>query len=145
MIEIGQFRVTIPTVQEWESFPYSSPSPEGIDSADTFYTNENGSKVVFYLTPGNHPRLWTDMDLFAKLESSSQWQQLLARDYVQLGRHRAIRVLSTIGPAVQVQYFFEADSATLLVAGYTFGSGEPVLASRFDSLFSGFQLTKVQA
>ena len=140
MIEIGQFRVTIPTVQEWESFPYSSPPPEGIASADTFYTNANGSKVVFYLTPGNHTRLWTDMDLFAKLESSSLWQQLLARDYVQLGRYRAIRVLSTIGSAVQVQYFFEADPATLLVAGCTFGRGELVSASRFDSLFSGFQI-----
>lgn len=140
MIEIGQFRVTIPAVQEWKSSPYSSPPPEGIDSADTFYTNENGSKVVFYLTPGNHTRLWTDMDIFVKLESSSQWQQLLGRDYVQLGRYRAIRVLSTIGPAVQVQYFFEADPDTLLVAGCTFGGGDPVSESRFDSLFSGFQL-----
>ena len=138
-IEIRQFRVTIPTIQEWKPSPCSSP-PEGIDVADTFYTNENGSKVVFYLTPGTHPRLWTDMDSFVKLESSSQWQQLLGREYVQLGLYRAIRVLSTLGPAVQVQYFFEADPATLFVVGCTFGEGDPVSESRFDSLFSGFQL-----
>ena len=140
MIEIGQFRITIPTVQEWDPSPYSSPLPEGLDSSDTFYTNENGSKIVFYLTPGNHTRLWTDMDLFSKLESASQWQQFLSRDYVQFGQYRAIRVLSTIGPAVQVQYFFEADSTTFLVVGCTFGRGELISASRFDSLFSEFQL-----
>ena len=103
-MEVGQFKVTVPKVREWESSPYSSP-PEGIDSADTFFTNGKGSRVVFYLTTGNHARLWTDMDFFAQLESSSQWQQFLAREYVQFGRYRAMRVLSTLGPVVQVQYF----------------------------------------
>lgn len=138
-MEVGQFNVTIPKVQEWDSAPYSSP-PEGIVSADTFYTNENGSRVVFYLTGGNHARLWADMDRFAQLESSAQWQQIFAREYVQFGRHRAMRVFSTLGPLVQVQYFFEADLTTLLVVGCTFGPAESVSASRFDSLFSGFQL-----
>ncbi len=138
-MEVGQFTVTAPKVQEWDSAPYSSP-PEGIDSANTFFTNENGSKVVFYLTGGNHARLWTDMERFAQLESSAQWQQIFARDYVQFGRYRAMRVFSTLGPLVQVQYFFEADPTTLLVVGCTFGPGESVSPSRFDSLFSGFQL-----
>ena len=142
MIEVGQLKVSIPEVQEWDATPYSSPPPAGIDSADTFYTNENGSKVVFYLTPGNHDRLWADMEVFARLESSSQWQQFLARDYVQFGQYRAIRVLVTIGSpgTVQVQYFFEADPTTLLAVVCTFGRSEPVSAARFDVLFSGFQI-----
>jgi len=138
-MEVGPFKVTAPKVQEWDSAPYSSPL-EGIDSASNFFTNEHGSKIVFYLTGGNHARLWTDMDRFSQLESSAQWQQIVARDYVQFGRYRAMRVFSTLGPLVQVQYFFEADPRTLLVVGCTFGPGESVSPSRFDSLFSGFQL-----
>ena len=150
MIEVGQLKVSIPEVREWDATPYSSPPPAGIDSADTFYTNENGSKVVFYLTPGNHDRLWDDMDVFARLESSSQWQQFFARDYVQFGQYRAIRVLVTLSSpdtaedgratCVAVEYFFEVNPTTLLVVVCTFGRSEPVSASRFDFLFSGFQI-----
>ena len=138
-MEVGPFKVTAPKVQEWDSAPYSSPL-EGIDSASNFFTNEHGSKVVFYLTGGNHARLWTDMDHFSQLESSAQWQQIVAQDYVHFGRYRAMRVFSTLGPLVQVQYFFEADRSTLLVVGSTFGPGESVSPSRFDPLFSEFQL-----
>ena len=137
MIEVGEVRVSFPEVREWKAASYSPPLP---DSADTFYTNENGSKIVLYLTPGNHDRLWTDMDEFARLESSSQWQQFLARDYVQFGDHRAIRGLVTLGPAVQVQYFFETGPATLLAVVCTFGHSELVSPSRFDFMFSGFHL-----
>jgi hypothetical protein len=140
-MEVGPFKVAAPKVQaEWDSAPYAS-SPEGVVSADTFFTNENGSRIVFYLTGGDHARLWADMDRFVRLASSALWQQVLAREYVSFGRHRALRVFSTLGPLVQVQYFFEAASATLLVVGCTFGPAEAVSALRFDSLLAGFDLT----
>lgn len=150
MIDVGRFTVSIPEIREWDARPLSPPPPAGIDMANTFYTNENGSKVVFYLTPGNHDRLWADMEGFARLESSSQWQQFLARDYTSFGEYRAIRVLVTLGgpdtaggggaTRVAAEYFFEVNPATLLVVVGTFGRSEPVSASRFDCLFSGFEI-----
>ena len=157
MIEGGRFTVSIPEVREWDALPLSPPAPAGIDMANTFYTNENGSKVVFYLTPGNHDRLWADMDEFARLESSSRWQQFLARDYIPVEQYRALRVLATLGGPANAEggregegeggratrvaeYFFEADPTTLLVVACTFGRCEPVSTSRFDFLFSGFHI-----
>ncbi len=144
-MEIGQFKVTIPKIQEWNSTPYSNsnssaPLPE-TPSTDNFYTNGNGSQVVFYLTPGNHDRMWADIDLFSKCESSSQWQQFLSRAYVQFGQYRALRVFTTTGPDIfQAQYFFEVDTTTLLAAVCTFGNDESVSETMFDDLFSGFHI-----
>jgi len=109
-MEIGQFKIIVPKIQEWKSSSYcysSAPLPE-TPSANNFYTNENGSQVVFYLTPGNHDRMWADIDLFSKCESSSQWQQFLSRAYVQFGQYRALRVFTTTGPDIfQAQYFLK--------------------------------------
>ena len=118
----------------------SAPLPE-TPSTDNFYTNANGSQVVFYLTPGNHDRMWGDIDLFSKCESSSQWQQFLSRAYVQFGQYRALRVFTTTGIDIfQAQYFFEADTTTLIAAVCTFGNDESVSETLFDDLFSGFHI-----
>ena len=52
-MEIGQFKVTVPKIQEWNSTPYSNsnssaPLPE-TPSTDNFYTNENGSQMIFWI------------------------------------------------------------------------------------------------
>ncbi len=139
-MEVGPFKVDAPQIQEWKGSPYEK-TPEGIVAGNTFFTNSHGSQIVFYLTGGNFRQLREDMDRFSQLDTSAQWQQILARDDVQLGPHRVLRVFSTLGPAIQAQYFFEADSTTLLVVGCTFGPHESVSASRFDSLFSNFTVT----
>jgi len=142
-MEIGHFKIRVPKLLEWNAVPYSNLSLPLNDliSTDNFYTNENESRVVLYLTPGNHDRMWTDMDLFAKCESTPEWQQFLSRAYVQCGQHRALRVLTTTGPDIsQAQYFFEADSTTLLAVVCTFGNSESVSESLFDDLFVGFHI-----
>ncbi len=140
-MEIGPFKVTVPKIQEFDSTPYSNSTFPETPSADHLYTNENGSQVVFYLTPGDHDRMWADIDLFAKCESSSQWQQILSRAYVQFGQYRALRVFTTTGIDIfQAQYFFEADTTTLIAAVCTFGNDESVSETLFDDLFSGFHI-----
>ena len=142
-MEIGQFKIRIPKLLEWNAVPHSNLSLPLNDlvSADNFYTNENGSRAVLYLTPGSHDRMWTDMDLFAKCESSQKWQQFLSRSYVQYGQYRALRVLTTTEPDIfQIQYFFEADSTTLLAVVCTFGNDESVSETLFDYLFDGFHV-----
>ena len=142
-MKIGQFKVTVPKIREWDSTPYSNSSasfPEN-PSADNFYTNEKGSQVVFYLTPGTHDSMWADIDLFTKCESSSQWQRIISRAYVQVGQYRALRVFTATGPDVfQAQYFFETDTSTLIAAVCTFGNGESVSETLFDDLFVGFRV-----
>ena len=141
-MEIGPFKVTFdPSGWEKRHLP---GGPEGIDAADTFFTNDSGSRIVFYLTGGSHSQMEEDIGKFSRTGSAALWQTILARDYVYSDDRRSLRVFSTLGPLFQVQYFFEADARTLLVAACLFGPGETVSAEQFDDVLTGFEFQRKQ-